>query len=132
VQGWSGEYLGGGCQHMAVLRALTGQDVVEVVAWSNQPSALKSLSADFDLNALKDPYDYSCFLARSNECHHLMTSTSTPRSNPARGIELAGFGAVDATDGSAGDSSREPAEDGSDSVFIHALLKLSGGISHGP
>jgi predicted dehydrogenase len=34
VQRWAGEYLGGGCQHIAVLRALTGQDIAEVIAWS--------------------------------------------------------------------------------------------------
>ena len=84
VQGWSSsEYLGGGCQHIAVLGALTGQTVVEVIAWAN----------------------------------------------PGPGIELPGYGAVDATDGSGGDPSREPAADGSDSVFMHAHLRLSGGLS---
>eukprot|EP01052_Picozoa_sp_SAG31_P019332 SAG31_NODE_1404_length_8479_cov_2.258760_11_plen_379_part_00 len=83
VQGWSSnEYLGGGCQHIAVLRALTGQEVVEVQAWGS----------------------------------------------PAEGLYIPGFGAVDAMDGNAGDPSREPAEDGSDSVRIHAQLRLSGGV----
>jgi hypothetical protein len=47
--------------------------------WREWPWTLKPLSTDFDLNALKDTYDYSCFLARSYGYHHLMTSTSTPR-----------------------------------------------------
>jgi hypothetical protein len=32
-----------------------------------------SSSADFNLNALKDTYDYSCFLARLDEYRHSMT-----------------------------------------------------------
>ena len=47
------------------------------------PWTLKSLSADFNPNALKDTYEYSCFLARSNEYQHLMTLTSTPWHAPA-------------------------------------------------
>ena len=39
---------------------------------------IKWISADFNLNALKDTYDYSCFLARSTKYQHLMTLMSTP------------------------------------------------------
>jgi hypothetical protein len=35
--------------------------------------ALKPLGADFNLSALKNTYDYSCFLARSNRHQHSMT-----------------------------------------------------------
>ena len=41
VHGWSSEILGAGCQHTAVLRLLTGAEVVEVVAWCEQPEGLR-------------------------------------------------------------------------------------------
>jgi hypothetical protein len=44
-----------------------------------QPWSFKSLSADFNPNALKDTYDHSCFLARSNKYRHLMTLTPSAR-----------------------------------------------------
>jgi hypothetical protein len=34
---------------------------------------VKSLSADFNLNALNDTHDHSCFLARLGDYWHLMT-----------------------------------------------------------
>ena len=37
-----------------------------------------SLSAAFNLNARKDAYDHSCFLARLNTYQRLMTLASTP------------------------------------------------------
>jgi predicted dehydrogenase len=40
VHAWSAELLGAGCQHTAVLRLLTGAEVVEVVAWCDDPPAL--------------------------------------------------------------------------------------------
>jgi hypothetical protein len=32
-----------------------------------------SLSADFNLNTIKDTYDHSCFLARLDEYRHVLT-----------------------------------------------------------
>jgi hypothetical protein len=48
------------------------------------PWTLESLSADFHINALKDTYEHSCFLARSNEYQRLMTLTSTPSLQPSQ------------------------------------------------
>ena len=46
------------------------------------------LSDDFNLDALKDTYDYSCFRARSHENRHLMTyspsASSATATVPAR------------------------------------------------
>ena len=53
---------------------------------NNGSRPLKSLSADFNPNALKYTYDYSCFLARSTKYQHLMTSTSTPTVGQAEAI----------------------------------------------
>ena len=53
--------------------------VAKTFGWRAVPWTLKSLSANIHPNALKDTYDYSCFLARSTKYQHLMTSTSTPR-----------------------------------------------------
>jgi hypothetical protein len=44
---------------------------------------VKSLSADFNLNAIKHTYDYSCFLELLDEYQHLMTLTSTPSTGPS-------------------------------------------------
>ena len=41
VHGWSSEILGAGCQHTTVLRALTGAEVAEVVAWCEQIDGLR-------------------------------------------------------------------------------------------
>ena len=38
--------------------------------------------SNFNLNALRDTYDYSCFLARSTKYQHLMTVTSAPIAEP--------------------------------------------------
>ena len=38
-----------------------------------------SLSDDFNLSALKDTYDYSCFRARSDEYRRLMTDSPAAR-----------------------------------------------------
>lgn len=40
--GWSGEISGCGCQHIAILRLLTGAEVSEVIAWGSPEEALKS------------------------------------------------------------------------------------------
>jgi hypothetical protein len=40
VHSYGGEYLGGGCQHMTVLRRLTSMEPREVVAWSDPPAGL--------------------------------------------------------------------------------------------
>ena len=42
-----------------------------------------SLSDDFNINALKDTYDYSCFLARLDEYRHLMTYLPSARRVPS-------------------------------------------------
>jgi hypothetical protein len=58
---------GGGVKHLVVVLVGPVEDLhehVEGVAW---PSASMSLSDDFKLNALKDTYDDSCFLARLDE-----------------------------------------------------------------
>jgi len=41
VHGWGGEISGGGCQHMAVLRLLTGADISELTAWGYPQEALE-------------------------------------------------------------------------------------------
>jgi len=41
VHGWGGEISGGGCQHIAVLRLLTGAEITEVTAWGSPPEALQ-------------------------------------------------------------------------------------------
>jgi len=41
VHGWGGQISGGGCQHMCVLRLLTGAEVDEVIAWGSPPEALR-------------------------------------------------------------------------------------------
>ena len=38
-----------------------------------------SLSDNFNLSALKDTYNYSCFLARLDEYRHLMTYSPSAR-----------------------------------------------------
>ena len=40
VHGFSGEYVGGGCQHLAVLEALSGRKVGSVIAWQDPPGGL--------------------------------------------------------------------------------------------
>lgn len=40
VHRFGGEISGGGCQHVAVLRLLTGAEVTEVTAWGDPPEAL--------------------------------------------------------------------------------------------
>ena len=40
VHRWSGEISGGGCQHISVLRLLTGTEVAEVVAWGKPENKL--------------------------------------------------------------------------------------------
>ena len=41
VHGWQGEIVGGGCQHVAVLRLLTGAEVTSVVGWFDPPEGLR-------------------------------------------------------------------------------------------
>ena len=41
VHGWGGEISGGGCQHISVLRLLTGAEIDEVVAWGMPAEALE-------------------------------------------------------------------------------------------
>jgi hypothetical protein len=41
VHGFGGEISGGGCQHMCVLRLLTGAEVEEVITWGSPPEALE-------------------------------------------------------------------------------------------
>ena len=41
-----------------------------------------SISTDFNLNALKDTYDYSGFLARLDEYRHFMTDSPSARHEP--------------------------------------------------
>jgi len=40
VHGVGSEYLGGGCQHIAVLRSMTGMDITEVTAWMSPSGGL--------------------------------------------------------------------------------------------
>jgi hypothetical protein len=47
-----------------------------------------SFNADFNLNALKDTHDYSCFLARLDEYRHLMTYS--PGARPDLAAEAVG------------------------------------------
>ena len=42
VHGWGGEIVGGGCQHIAVLRLLAQAEVSEVIAWGKPQEALES------------------------------------------------------------------------------------------
>ena len=42
VHAWGGEISGGGCQHIAVLRLLTGAEVAEVAVWGSPAEALES------------------------------------------------------------------------------------------
>ncbi len=41
VHGYGGEISGGGCQHIAVLRRLTGAEVTHVIAWGDPAEALQ-------------------------------------------------------------------------------------------
>lgn len=41
VHAWGGEISGGGCQHISVLRLLTGAEIDEVVAWGTPAEALE-------------------------------------------------------------------------------------------
>ena len=41
VHGFGGQISGGGCQHLSVLRLLTGAEVDEVIAWGSPPEALQ-------------------------------------------------------------------------------------------
>ena len=50
VHGWGGEISGGGCQHICVLRLLTGAEIEEVIAWGSPPEALKPDKDDQGLN----------------------------------------------------------------------------------
>ena len=40
VHGIAGEYVGGGCQHLAVLARLSGMEVAECTAWQDPPAGL--------------------------------------------------------------------------------------------
>ena len=42
VHGWGNQVSGGGCQHISVLRLLTGAEIDEVVAWGKPAEALES------------------------------------------------------------------------------------------
>ena len=46
VHGWGGEISGGGCQHISVLRLLTGAEIDEVVAWGQPAEALEKEDDD--------------------------------------------------------------------------------------
>lgn len=50
IHGWGGEISGGGCQHICVMRLLTGAEIDEVIAWGNPPEALKLEKDDSGLN----------------------------------------------------------------------------------
>ena len=49
LHGFGGEISGGGCQHLSVLRLMTGAEVEEVIAWGSPPEALKQ-DSDSGLN----------------------------------------------------------------------------------
>lgn len=49
VHGWQGELLGGGCQHIAVLRLLTQAEVTSAMAWFDPP---QGLTANYDGNVV--------------------------------------------------------------------------------
>ena len=46
VHGWGGQISGGGCQHISVLRLLTGAEVEEVIAWGTPAEAMAAESDD--------------------------------------------------------------------------------------
>jgi predicted dehydrogenase len=50
VHGFGGEISGGGCQHLSVLRLMTGAEVQEVTAWGNPAEALDEKADDGGLN----------------------------------------------------------------------------------
>jgi hypothetical protein len=67
------------------LAGVLAQCVAENVLRQPRPWALQPLSAGFNPNALEDPYDYSCSLARLNRYQHLMTFSANAQAAVGRG-----------------------------------------------
>jgi predicted dehydrogenase len=93
VHGWQGEILGGGCQHIAVLRLLTQAEVSSVVAWFDPVDGL-TMEYDGEMVAVdndeSDPENGGVAL-RANAM--LTLSTGVPcavfgADTPCRGVDV--------------------------------------------
>lgn len=88
VHGWQGEILGGGCQHIAVLRLLAQAEVSSATAWFDPPQGLTAAYGAVD-NDESEGDDVP--VMRCNAILTLSTGVPCPvfgEATPSRGVDV--------------------------------------------